>query len=108
VNSYILSREVERALEELWDYIAFDSMESADRVLNSLFDAIELLAQNPRIGHKRKDLTSHPILFWPQDDYLIVYRPKKTRIEVVAIVHGSRDIPQLLRNLRATFNPPDS
>ncbi len=107
MKSYTLSREVERGLEELWEYIAADSMDSADRVLKGLSDAFELLAQSPKIGHTRSDLTSSPILFWPEGDYLIVYRPKKNGIDVVAVVHGSRNVPHLLRNLKAAFEPSE-
>jgi plasmid stabilization system protein ParE len=32
-------------------------------------------------------------------DYLIVYRPGTKAIEIVTVIHGSRDIPALLRHI---------
>ena len=34
----------------------------------------EELAQTPGMGHRRVDLTSFAILFWPVGAYLILYR----------------------------------
>lgn len=58
--AYVLGRDAERDLDAIWDYIAEENLDAADRTLNELFEAFELLAKNPRIGHKRKDLTSLP------------------------------------------------
>lgn len=49
------------------------------------------------MGHKREDLTQFPVLFWPVGNYLIIYRGEARPIEIVAIVHGKRDIPAFLR-----------
>ncbi len=52
------------------------------------------------MGHVREDLTRHPVLFWPVDAYLIIYRAEPNPIEIVAVCQGSRDIPAfLLRRL---------
>jgi antitoxin ParD1/3/4/toxin ParE1/3/4 len=50
------------------------------------------------MGHKRVDLTGHPLLFWPVGSYLIIYRGERSPIEIVAITRGSRDIPVFLRS----------
>ena len=48
--------------------------------------------------HARKDLVGRrPLLFWPVDDYLILYRAIRKRIDIVAVVHGMRDIPAFIR-----------
>jgi plasmid stabilization system protein ParE len=51
-------------------------------------DAFEGLAGLPGKGHKRSDLTS-------RDQYMIVYR-RTASLEIVAILHGKRDIKRLL------------
>jgi antitoxin ParD1/3/4/toxin ParE1/3/4 len=58
--------------------------------------AIQLLAEMPRLGHTRKDLTHRSVLFWPVGRYLIIYRADRQPIEVVRIVSAYRDVPQLL------------
>jgi len=63
-----------------------------------LLEAFDLLARNPRIGHTRKDLTDQPVLFWPVEDYLILYKSRADDdIEIIAVTQGARDIPSYLR-----------
>jgi plasmid stabilization system protein ParE len=96
MSSYVISREADRDLDDLWDYIAADNVDAADRLTAKLMDAFEALARLPGMGHKRDDLTTHPVLFWPVGNYLVVYRAERSPIEIVAIVHGARDIPTFL------------
>jgi plasmid stabilization system protein ParE len=97
MKRYVLSTAAELDLDEIWDYIAQDSIKAADRWAGKLFDAFETIARNPGIGHKREDLTSCPVLFWPVSSYLIVYRTKGNRVEIVGVTHGARDIPSFIR-----------
>jgi plasmid stabilization system protein ParE len=96
VNKYVLSVAAELDLNEIWEYIARDSIDAADLWIEKLFDAFQTLAQNPGIGHGREDLTALPILFWPVGAYLILYRPQTEWIEIVAVTQGARDIPAFL------------
>jgi plasmid stabilization system protein ParE len=97
MSRYVLGRDAERDLDDLWDYIAQDSVEAADRLIAKLFKTFEALARNPRMGHKRPDLTQSPVLFWPVGNYLVMYRATESLVEIVAVVHGKRDIPTFLR-----------
>ncbi|HEV2619657.1 MAG TPA: type II toxin-antitoxin system RelE/ParE family toxin [Acidobacteriaceae bacterium] len=83
-------------LDAIWEYIAQDNLDPADRWIGKLFDAFESLARTPVMGNKREDLTTLPILFWPVGAYLILYRAQDPGIEVVAVTQGSRDIPAFL------------
>ena len=96
MKGYVLGGDAARDLEDLWDYIAEDNVGAADRLIARLFKAFEKLGRFPRLGHKREDLTPFPVLFWPVGSYLIIYRDR-TPIQIVAVVHGSRDIPVFLR-----------
>jgi antitoxin ParD1/3/4 len=93
---YVLSVSAELDLDQIWEYIADDSIDAADRWIDKLFDAFQSLAQAPGMGHKREDLTAHPILFWPVDAYLILYRVQAEWIEIIAVTQGARDIPVFL------------
>ncbi|HTV48437.1 MAG TPA: type II toxin-antitoxin system RelE/ParE family toxin [Phycisphaerae bacterium] len=97
MKGYVLGRDAEQDLYDLWEYIAQDSVEAADHLIKQFFDAFESLALNSGQGHKREDLTQLPVLFWPLGNYLIIYRVAKSHIDVVAIVHGKRDVPVFLR-----------
>lgn len=97
MSRYVLGRDSERDIDALWEYVAKDSLQAADRFITRLFDAFETLARNPGMGHKREDLTKLPVLFWPVGNFLIIYRAERSQVEIVAVVHGKRDIPTFLR-----------
>ena len=98
MSDFILDADAVLDLEDIWDYIASDCIEAADRWIEKLFDAFEAIARMPGIGHKREELTNYPILFSSVGAYLIIYRAMPGKpVEIVAITQGSRDIPVFLR-----------
>ncbi|MCI0540797.1 MAG: type II toxin-antitoxin system RelE/ParE family toxin [Verrucomicrobiales bacterium] len=94
---YFYSREARLDLLEIWEYIARDNVDAADRVEQKVQEAVSMLARNPDLGHLRLDLTSKPVRFWPVDSYLIIYDPATRPLEVVRILSGYRDIAKLLK-----------
>jgi plasmid stabilization system protein ParE len=96
MSQYVLSVAAELDLDQIWEFIAEDNIDAADRWIDKLFDAFQSLAQAPGMGHRREDLTAHPILFWPVGAYLILYRVQTEWIEIVAVTQGTRDIPVFL------------
>jgi plasmid stabilization system protein ParE len=97
MKDYVLGSAAAADLDANWEYIAQDDMDAADRWIAKLFDAFDGLARTPGMGHKREDLTSYPVLFWPAGAYLIIYRRKNGSVEIVAVTQGARDIPSFLR-----------
>jgi plasmid stabilization system protein ParE len=98
VTPYILSEGADRDLDRIWDYIAENSVASADEWIGRLFDAFDTISNTPGIGHKREDLTNYPVLFWPVGAYLVIYRALSQQIEIVAVTQGARDIPTFLHH----------
>lgn len=98
-HAYRLTPEARANVDEICAFIAQDSIDSALRVLGALEYAFESLAGNPEIGHKREDLTPRPLKFWGVYSYLIVYDPASTPVTIVAVLHGARDLEQLLKNI---------
>jgi plasmid stabilization system protein ParE len=97
VSDYVLGPDADHDLDDIWEYIAADSIDAADRWITKLFDAFEAIARSPGIGHKREDLTAYPVLFWPVGSYLVIYRAERSPVEIVAVTQGSRDIPSFVR-----------
>jgi plasmid stabilization system protein ParE len=100
VSRYIFGRYVERDMLEIRDHIAQNSPDSARRMMVRFVNAFRLLAKQPELGHAREDLLPSTIRFWPVDAYLILYVAARNPIEILAVVHGARDVPAIL-NRRA-------
>ena len=82
--------EVARDLEDIWEYIARDNVDAADRVVAELLAAFDTLAASPRIGHSRPDLTERQVRFWPVRAYLVVYAPESQPMRILTVAHGQR------------------
>jgi plasmid stabilization system protein ParE len=96
-EDYLIAADAELDLDAIWEYIAEDSLDAADRWIARLFDAFESLARTPGMGHTRQDLTSLPVLFWPVGSYIIIYRIQTGHVEIAGITQGARDIPSFLK-----------
>jgi plasmid stabilization system protein ParE len=97
-RSFKLSGPAAQDIDEIWDFV-FErslSLDIADRVIAKIYEAIGCLGENPQSGHTRPDLTDKPLKFWSVYRYLIVYVPEASPKEIVAVVHGARDVPPLL------------
>lgn len=64
--------------------------------MRTIFDGLERITRMPGIGHRREDLTEEELRFWPVFDYLIVYRPGSSPLEIVRVLHGRRDVSVVL------------
>jgi plasmid stabilization system protein ParE len=64
VRPYQLTPEAQSNLDEIADFIAEESVDSALRVLEAFDDAFRRLAEMPELGHVREDLTDRPVKFW--------------------------------------------
>jgi antitoxin ParD1/3/4/toxin ParE1/3/4 len=96
MKSFVFTPLAERDLNEIWDYLATDNIKAADRVLDALEKALRGLARNPGKGHWRDDLADRRHRFLLVYSYLIVYRPETKPMQVIRVLHASRDIQSLL------------
>ena len=79
-------------LEEIWAYIARDSEFQADRWIRKIEERIQHLALHNGTGHPRSELAPG-LRSSNLKDHVVFYRPiGETGIEVVRILHSSRDI----------------
>ena len=49
------------------------------------------------MGHTRRDVTERDVQFWPVGSYLVVYAKLLDKLQIVAVLHGARDIPEVIR-----------
>lgn len=97
MRGYSVSPQALDDLFEIWQYIAQDSEEAADRVQSEFYNLFSSLAQTPAQGHSRKDLTGRHVLFFPLYSYLIVYQPDVEPIRILTVVHGNRNVKRVLK-----------
>jgi toxin ParE1/3/4 len=84
----------EEDLIEIWLYIAPDNVEAADLVLDEIEMRFHALAEHPSMGRMRLDIAPE-LRYFPVGNYLILYRTITSGVEIVRVLHGSRDIPNL-------------
>jgi plasmid stabilization system protein ParE len=96
---YVLAPEAATDLVRIWRYVKKNaSLEMADRVVSVIREKFIYLAGRPGGGHWRRDLTDEPVKFFSVYSYLIIYRPETSPLQVVAILHGRRDVEELLKD----------
>ena len=93
----------EQDLAEAHAHVGIESPESAERLLDAVERAIDLLRSRPQAGRARgfRSPRLQGIRSWVVggfESYLSFYRPVPNGIEVVRFIHGARDIPNLLDN----------
>jgi antitoxin ParD1/3/4/toxin ParE1/3/4 len=96
MTRFVVTRAAARDIREIYGYIAADRPRAARSVRERIFAALQRLAQNPGIGHARKDLTDKPVVFWPVSRYVIIYDPTTHPIRIVRVLDGARDLAGLL------------
>ncbi len=92
-----LTREAEADLDELWAFIAADSPEAADRMVDAVLKSSRLYVGFPNMGQNRDDLREG-IRCFVVSPYVIFYRPIEETIEVLRILHGARDVLPLIED----------
>jgi antitoxin ParD1/3/4 len=105
MSAYVLTPLAKADIFDIWAYIAGNSETAADRVEQAIYDACASLAEGPSRGHTRPDLTTRPLRFWTltrYPAYTVVYRPDAVPLQVLAVLHGKRNIRRILTQRPAT------
>jgi toxin ParE1/3/4 len=100
--------QAEKSLDEVFDYIGRQrhSPAAAAKLLRQIDAKCRLYASQPLMGEARPDLGSDVRCF-PVGNYVVIYRPIDDGILVLLVVHGTREIPTVYRDLFASDGPTD-
>jgi plasmid stabilization system protein ParE len=90
MSGFVLHPQAYADLDEIWDYIASDNLDAADRIREEIYEAIQSLVPFPYVGHSRPDLTARPLRFQSARDHVIAYAPDEKPLAVIAVLHGRR------------------
>lgn len=82
-------------LRAIHDYIAADSPRSATRFVDRITRKTETLAKFPLSGHAVPEYEIESVRQVLQGNYRIIHRVTPGRVEVLAVIHGARELPSL-------------
>jgi len=79
-------------LEGIRDYIAKDSPYYARRFIERILDATGKLKDHPKIGRPVPEADRDEVRELIYQGYRIIYRTQPERVQVLTVLHGSRDL----------------
>ena len=82
-------------LTHLRSYIASDNPNAANRIAATLLKAVERLAELPNLGRPGRVAGTRELVV-PGTPYVIPYRVRGDRLEVIAVFHGRQKWPKRL------------
>lgn len=101
-----LSAPAELDLEDV-ELQAFElfGAQQAIQTMNAFDKAVDLIAENPRVGRSREDLSpkGRSLRSWPVlGRFLIVYEIKGSTVYIDRVLDGTRDLESFFRKWRGT------
>lgn len=82
-------------LHHAWNYIAADNPQAADGVMERIRKAVESLLSYQNLGRPGRVKGTRELVV-VGTPYVVPYRIKQDRIEILAVIHGSRRWPASL------------
>lgn len=87
------TRPALRHVEEIQDYIAQDSPRAANKVANSLIERTNSLLSDTAMAGRLGRARGTRELVFSDLPYIVVYRVSD-RVEILAVIHASREWPE--------------
>jgi len=91
------TKEAERWLKDVHDYIALDDPKAAMKVVEDIYQRVQILKRLPEAGyryHRYPDLNIRILLY---GHYRIAYLMRADRsVDTLGVFHGSLDLDQYL------------
>ena len=82
-------------LQALRHYIAQDSIIAANSVVKKILDNIQLLSEHPGMGRQGRILNTRELII-SNTLYIIPYRVKNKKIEILRVFHCAREWPETI------------
>ena len=95
----VLSPAAERDILETIKWIAAENPVAARGFRVALDKLAATIGEHPRVGALKPHLASPPIRFLPIRGFphVVVYTPERSPPLIVRVIHGARDLPEVLR-----------
>ncbi len=97
---HVRAPQADSDLDDIWYYVASKSgsVESADRLIESITSRFSILASHPNIDRARDRDLRRGLRSFPAGEYLIIYRIRDEDVVILRVMRGSRDIAASLGN----------
>ena len=96
MKDFTLSPDAAQDIEETFEFIARDNPAAAARFIDSLYETLLRLSEMPGMGRSREEFFPS-LRSFVKNKHVIFYRPTADGIEVVRVLHHSRDIETIMR-----------
>jgi len=83
-------------LVNIYEYIALNSPTYANRMVDRITHRLEQIADQPLSGREVPEYQTEDIRELIEKPYRIIYRIKANQIDVLAVIHGARLLPEEL------------
>ncbi|MFT4203052.1 MAG: type II toxin-antitoxin system RelE/ParE family toxin [Chitinophagaceae bacterium] len=89
----VWTKRAQLQMRQAYDYIAMDSIQNAEKVLNDIIDAMGKAIENPKIyaSDEYKSGNDGSYRAFEKHRYRISYRFDKTTIRVLRVLHTKRE-----------------
>jgi len=91
----VWSRRAMQHFVALRNFIAKDSEQNAALIAKRVLDSVELLQTQPDMGRPGRVLGTRELVV-PNTPYIIPYRFRRDRLELIAVFHGPQQWPHNL------------
>ena len=95
MTSHVVTPLAQSDLDGIWDHVAADSPTAADRLLERFRETFAILARHPAMGQTRDELRPGLRSFSVRK-YVVFFQFIEERLRVVRVIHGARDVANLL------------
>lgn len=96
MTRYKLTGPAARDIDEILDYIAEQSIQTAVLVTTRFEKAFERLVDLPGLGHSREELKDANALVYFVSGYLVIYDPTLSPLHILRVVRGARDLARVV------------
>lgn len=89
-------------LKEIWSYVAENNPEAANSLLKEITRRFSILRDHPHMGREQDKLLVN-LRSFAIKNYIIFYRPFEGGVEILRVLHGSRDIGSIFERFMNSF-----
>ena len=79
-------------INKAYNYIAENNPSAASRIIEKIKKAVDALVRHPEMGRPGRVAGTREIIV-PGTPFIVPYRIKAKRLEVLAVIHGARRWP---------------